>query len=143
MMYQTLFINAPIIMKEMEQEQQRLIIPIVVTTVKQFSEINASIIFNCAGLGAKELAHDPGMVPVQGHLISLTNQPPIEQLQYMINFKVTQDSPYGYVRDELIYFAPKESGILGITFKRGVADSTAHEYEFDRLLQRSADFFGT
>lgn len=44
--------------------------------------------------------------------------------------------------DELIYFAPKECGILGITFIRGEDSLTSHQHEFDRLLQRCKDFFG-
>ncbi len=143
MAYKSLFINAPILMDQLEQERKRLAIPIVITTVHSWNDLNQNIIFNCAGLGAKALTHDPKIIPVQGHLITLMHQPPIEQLQYMINFKVTQPSPYGHVRDELIYFAPKDNGILGITFKRGVSDPAAHTYEFDRLLERSAQFFGT
>ena len=61
----------------------------------------------------------------------------------MINVKVIQNTPKGTPRDELIYYAPKESGILGITFLRGQDSLTANHHEFDRLLQRCKDFFGT
>jgi hypothetical protein len=60
----------------------------------------------------------------------------------MINVKVIQKGPKG-MRDELIYFAPKDEGILGITFIRGQDSLTANQQEFDRLLERCRDFFGT
>ena len=85
---------------------------------------------------------DPRIVPVQGHLITLKNQPDISALNYMINVKVIQKGPKG-MRDELIYFAPKDEGIVGITFIRNQADLSANAHEFDRLLQRCKDFFGS
>lgn len=140
--YQALFINASIMMQELQRNIHELNIPIIQKEIHSFSEVDDQIIFNCTNLGAKALAHDAKMVPVQGHLISLADQP-IEQLQYMINFRVTMTNSNGSKRDELIYFAPKENGILGITFLRGHDSLDSNRHEFDRLLQRSRDFFGS
>jgi hypothetical protein len=49
----------------------------------------------------------------------------------------------GGMRDELLYFTPKDHGVLGITFIRGEESTTANQHEFDRLLERSHAFFGT
>ncbi len=140
--YNTVFVNSAGIMQELHRNIKELNIKITKQEINNFSDIKDQIIFNCSGLGAKELANDKRIIPVQGHLIALKNQPDISQLQYMINFKVTQLNPSGRPRDELIYFAPKESGILGITFIRGQDSLVANQQEFDRLLQRSQDFFG-
>ncbi len=140
--YQALFINASIMMDELQRNIRELQIPIIQKEILALSEIQDQIIFNCTNLGAKSLANDTKIVSIQGHLISLHDQP-IESLQYMINYRVTMTNPNGSKRDELIYFAPKEQGILGITFLRGQDSLTANQHEFDRLLTRSRDFFGT
>lgn len=140
--YKTIFINSSAIMQELQRTIQELDIAITQAQVNSFNDIPESIIFNCAGLGAKNLAGDTRIIPVQGHLITLKDQPPLEQLQYMINVKVTMKNAQGMLRDELIYYAPKESGILGITFLRGQDSLTANQDEFDRLLQRCQDYFG-
>lgn len=138
--YKTVFVNGGIIMHELQRNIAELNVPIAQREIQSFDEIDESIIFNCTGLGAKKLAPDYRLIPVQGHLITLANQP-IADLQYMLNFKVVQTDQYG-TRDELIYFAPKEHGILGITFKRGQDSLTANSHEFERLLDRCRTFFG-
>jgi len=142
MEYNVVFINSTEIMQELQRNITELRIPIIQREINSFADVAESIIFNCAGWGAKKLADDKRIVPVQGHLITLKNQPNMADLQYMINFKVTMTNALGMSRDELIYYAPKESGILGITFIRGEDSLTANQHEFDRLLKRCKDFFG-
>lgn len=139
--YKTLFINSGALMAELHRNITELGITILKREIVSFEDINESIIFNCASLGAKSLAKDHRIIPVQGHLITLKDQPK-ELMQYMINFKVVQYNHLGNPRDELIYYAPKDEGILGITFIRGQDSLTANQHEFDRLLQRCYDFFG-
>lgn len=141
MEYHTIFINTTAIMQELHRNISELGITITKTEINSFDEIEESIIFNCSGLGSRELTDDKRIVPVQGHLITLKDQPPMCELQYMINVKVVMKNAAGTPRDELIYYAPKESGILGITFMRGTDSMTSNQHEFDRLLQRSQDFF--
>lgn len=140
--YTTLFIDAALIMEELHQLRSKLGIAITYAEITNFNEVTEPIIFNCAGMGAKKLIADPRIIPVQGHLITLKNQPDITQLRYMINVKVIMNDTKG-ARDELIYFAPKDNGILGTTFLRGQDSLTANQHEFDRLLARCHDFFGT
>lgn len=140
--YKTLFIDATVMMEQLQQVARELNITITQARVDTFNDCDEQIIFNCTGLGAKNLANDTRMVPVQGHLIMLKHQADKESLQYMLNVKVLSKNLQGNPRDELIYYAPKESGILGITFIRGQDCVTANQHEFDRLLQRSIDFFG-
>ena len=141
--YKTVFINSGLIMQELHRNIQELGITITKKEVNTFSDILEPIIFNCAGLGAQKLTQDKRIVPIQGHLITLQNQPPREELQYMINVKVIMTNPDGRQRDELIYYAPKESGIVGITFIRGENSLTNNQHEFDRLIKRCKDYFGT
>ncbi len=137
--YTVAHINARELMAELHAQIQELAIPLALQEIDSFDDVEENIIFNCAGLGAKKLAHDARVIPIQGHLITLTEQPP--NLTYMINMRVVQNTPAGSKRDELIYFAPKDEGILGITFIRGQDSLTANAHEFDRLLERSRKFF--
>lgn len=139
--YKIVYINPSELMSELNRNIQALNIKITKREVENFEELEEDIIFNCSGLGAKNLAQDKRIVPVQGHLISLKDQKNISNLQYLINFKVTVTNPNGTLRDELIYFAPKNSGILGVTFIRGQDSPDANQHEFDRLLQRCREFF--
>jgi D-amino-acid oxidase len=143
MRYDIIHINAQQLMQQLHAHVQALQIPIVCQTVQTFDQLTEPIIFNCAGWGAKQLTNDARLIPVQGHLITLQQQPCPEQLEYLINVKVVMTNADGTQRDELVYYAPKNEGILGITFKRGCDSLTAHDYEFDRLLKRCKDFFGT
>jgi Glycine/D-amino acid oxidases (deaminating) len=141
--YTTIFINPAAIMEDLNHAIITLGISISRAEIKAFDEVPESIIFNCSSLGTRNLITDSRIIPVQGHLITLKNQPDMALLQYMINFNIPMMNPKGYIKDELIYFAPKESGILGITFLRGQDSLTANQHEFDRLLDRCHTFFGT
>ncbi len=143
MEYAALWMNSTELMQELHQEVERLGISIEHANITTFDDVPETVIFNCAGLGARHLAHDQRVIPVQGHLITLKDQPPMEQLQYMINVKTVMINAQGMPRDELIYFAPKQQGIVGITFIRGQDSLTNNQHEFDRLIKRCQDFFGT
>ena len=141
--YSTVFIDAVEMMNQLNVARILLGIPVILREIHDFKELNENIIFNCTGLGAKKLTLDPRLIPVQGHLITLQNQNFQDTMRYMLNVKVTMRTSRGTVRDELIYYAPKDSGILGITFMRGQDSVETNHNEFDRLLERCSDFFGT
>ncbi len=140
--HRIVYLNATILMQELWRTIKELGISIIKQEIANFADIEESIIFNCAGLGAKKLTGDAKIIPVQGHLITLQQQP-IEQLQYLINFQVTMTDERGGHREEIIYFAPKGDGIVGTTFLRGTDSPTANQHEFDRLIERCRNFFGT
>lgn len=141
--YQTVFINPSQIMAELRRVIAELGVTITLQHITDFDELEEAVIFNCTGLGAKILADDKRIVPVQGHLITLKNQPPAEQRQYMINVKRVPDPQHNKPRDQLIYYAPKDEGILGITFIRGQDSLTANYHQFDEIIERAREYFGT
>jgi hypothetical protein len=143
--YKTIFINPAAIMHNLERERMRLGIQVIQQEIHSFEALPEEIIFNCAGLGAMKLvtADTMRIVPVQGHLITLKNQPAMSQLQYMINARAVVPMENGKTRNDLIYYAPKDQGILGITFLRGEESLTANQHEFDRLIQRCQNYFGS
>lgn len=135
--YNTLFIHTFSMMQQMKAYALKLGITFEHRTITSFTEIAESIIINCTGLGARELNNDAGLIPVQGHLICLKNQP-AAALTYVIHVRVLQNGKPTY-----IYFAPKASGILGITYIEGQDNLAANPHEYDLMLERARDYFGT
>lgn len=135
--YNTLFIHTFSMMQQMKAHAEKLGITFEQRTITSFTEITEPIIINCTGLGARELNHDAGLIPVQGHLIRLKNQP-TAALKYVIHVRVLQNGKPTY-----IYFAPKASGILGITYIEGQDNLAANPCEYDLMLERARDYFGT
>ncbi len=142
--YESLFVDVPAMMAEFKRLQKELTIPLVIKTVESLEyDLAEQIIFNCTGWGAQKLTGDSLLVPIQGHLITLKNQSNQSALKYLINVKIPMPHPKGGAKDELLYYAPKSEGVIGITFMRGQADPAANQQEFARLIDRARTFFGT
>ena len=142
-------------MKHVEKELLSRNIPITVEEVKSFSDVSEETIFNCSGLGSRELNNDDKMVSVRGHLFSLDPKFGTEHMDYMIYTKVMQDD-----KEEYVYVFPKDfsvtpynvdgqrcSGIYGGTFVPDLEELTECElekldaYEFKRMLDRNCEFY--
>ncbi len=144
--YETLFLQVSQIMKELLGEVKRLGIPIVIKEVKDFEELEEQVIFNCAGIGARELANDFQMIKLYGHLLMLNGN----KIDYLVSTRMDVE---GKMED--IYLFPKTSfvssefpggisttAVLGGTFiPENIKDKHADREEFDRLLQRARYFF--
>ena len=153
--YMTYFMNTSTLMQELQAEVKRLGIQVENQTVRSFDEISEEVIFNCAGLGGKDLNADKNMIPVRGHLITLKDSAGADHMDYMIYSKVKQEG-----RDEYIYLFPKNlsvtaenpqglscQGVLGGTFIPQTHPITAAKQqeldriEFKRMLDRNSEFF--
>lgn len=119
--------------------------------IREFSDLDESIIFNCTGMGSRKLNHDNLLEPVQGHLVFLENQDP-KELQYMMimdwNEGVT--SANQRISRTLDFFpkrfpdAPATSvGVLGGTFICGADETTPNDDEFELIHERAYNFFYT
>lgn len=118
--------------------------------VTSFDELDAPYIFNCAGLGARQLNHDDAMVSVQGHLLLLEDQSPAD-MNYMISFYVDSGkTESGQLIKRSIYMFPKHMpgspessiGVMGGTFIEGLTNETPNKEEFQSIIARARDFFG-
>lgn len=153
--FMTYFMNTSILMKELTSEVNRLNIQVEIDEIKKFGDISEEIVFNCTGLGGRELNSDENMVAVRGHLITLNEKSGQEHMNYMIYSKVVQDN-----QNEYVYLFPKNSsvtpnrpqgldcfGVLGGTFIPNVDKLAAQDQEkldrveFKRLLDRNCQFF--
>jgi len=153
--YWTYFMNTSTIMKQLNREVKRLKIPVKVKKLNSFNEVKEKIIFNCSGLGSRELNHDKKMIPVRGHLITLNDKSGKEHMDYMIYTKVKQNGEERYV-----YMFPKDlsitpenkkgiscNAVLGGTFIPNVdklspeKQKELDENEFHLMLDRTSIFF--
>ncbi len=153
--YMTYFMNTTTLMHQLIAEVNKRAIPIQLQEVQSFDEIAEEIIFNCSGLGGRELNHDTSLIPVRGHLIALNAAAGDGHMDYMIYTKVKQDG-----KEEYVYLFPKNrsvipenisgtvcSGVLGGTFIPHVdqlpqtEQEELDQIELKRLLDRNSEFF--
>ncbi len=153
--YCTYFTNGITVMRQLHAEIKRLNIPLRIQKIHDFDAVVEPYIFNCSGLGGRELNKDPLMIPVRGHLLALNEKAGLAHMNYMIYTKVKQGEG-----DEYVYMFPKDSivtekhpegipchGILGGTFMPHVDSfSLAQQDEIDRLafkkmVDRASLFF--
>ncbi|MES2200097.1 MAG: FAD-dependent oxidoreductase [Chlamydiota bacterium] len=153
--FMTYFMNTTTLMHQLTAEVKKMGIDVELKEIASFNEIEEGVIFNCSGLGGKELNSDEDMIPVRGHLVTLNEASGSEHMDYMIYTKVKQDGKEAY-----IYMFPKNAsvtpantagiscvGVLGGTFipnadKLSISDqATLDEVEFQKLLDRNSEFF--
>ncbi|MBA3816774.1 MAG: hypothetical protein H0X29_09720, partial [Parachlamydiaceae bacterium] len=153
--YMTYFMNTTTLMRQLTAEVNRLGINVELNEIKSFDDVSEEIVFNCSGLGGRELNSDENMIPVRGHLVTLNQAAGSAHMDYMIYSKVKQDG-----LDEYIYMFPKNAsvsaeniqglpcmGVLGGTFISHADKLSPSEQalldqkEFKRLLDRNSEFF--
>lgn len=101
--FMTYFMDTTRLMLQLRAEVDRLNIPVQEKELNSFDEVQESIIFNCTGLGSKELNCDEHMIAVRGHLINLNSKAGTGHMDYMIYTKVKD--PEG--KDATVYMFPK------------------------------------
>jgi D-amino-acid oxidase len=152
----TFFMDTTRIMLQLQREVKRLGIPIEEKEIKAFSEVPETVIFNCTGLGAKQLNHDDQLIAVRGHLMTLNEHAGLKHMDYIIYTKVKdQDGQSAYVYmfpknlmvDENVPQGRSIFGAIGGTFIPGTDAlterqlKTLDEQEYKKLLDRNLQFF--
>ena len=84
------------------------------------------LVFNCTGLGARELVGDTTLTPIKGQLAILLPQPEVR-------YALSTDAGYAFPRPDGI--------VLGGTYERGVEDATVDPAAIARILERHRRFF--
>lgn len=144
------FMNTALLMEELHEFMRRHHIEIIQQKIQSFDELSQQFIFNCSGLGSRELAKDSALVAVQGHLIMLKNQVP-ENMNYMIlvyfgegktemNQKVKR-SFYLFPK-HLPDSTPQDIGVMGGTFIEGGSPDKPNLKEFDAIVRGAKEYFG-
>lgn len=153
--YMTYFMNTTTLMQQLHSQVKAMGIALNLQEVKSFEEIPESVIFNCTGLGARELNQDEAMIDVRGHLLVLSDKAGNQHMDYMIYSKCLQNEA-----EEYIYMFPKDlsvtpqnpqgtscRSVLGGTFIPHVQQLSQQEQaeldqkEFKKLIDRNHFFF--
>jgi D-amino-acid oxidase len=153
--YMTYFMNTTTLMRQLTAEVQRLGINIELKKVNSFDDVVEKVVFNCSGLGGKDLNADENIIPVRGHLVTLNYASGSAHMEYMVYTKVQQNG-----KEEYIYLFPKNIsvssehkeglpclGVLGGTFiphadkLPSLDQENLDQTEFKRMLDRNSEFF--
>jgi hypothetical protein len=153
--FMTYFMNTTTLMRQLTDEATRLNISLEIEEISSLAQVSENVIFNCSGLGGRDLNEDSLMIPVRGHLITLNESAGSEHMNYMIYTKVEQEG-----QEEYVYMFPKNIsvtptnkqgipcvGVLGGTFIPHVDKLSVEEQEalncleFKRLFDRNKAFF--
>ncbi len=128
--FHTMFIEPAIYLAALLQEAQAAGIRIDIRHLANADEalqLPPPVIFNCSGLGARELFGDDELTPIKGQLSFLLPQPAVD---------------YNLLTDTL-YMFPRSNGILlGGSFERGNWDLTPDPSLKHRIIEGHRTLFG-
>jgi D-amino-acid oxidase len=95
---------------------------------REVAAMKEDLIFNCTGLGARELFGDRELTPIRGQLVFLLPQPEVD---------------YCTIGPGRVYMFPRHDGILlGGTFDRGVATTEPEAEITERIVRENGELFG-
>ena len=97
-------------------------------SAREIAALKEDLIFNCTGLGARELFGDQELTPIRGQLVFLLPQPEVD---------------YCTLGPRNTYMFPRHDGILlGGTFDRGVSTLEPEPAITERILRENGELFG-
>jgi glycine/D-amino acid oxidase-like deaminating enzyme len=95
--------------------------------LSEVARLTEPLIFNCTGMGAKELVNDAEMDPIRGQLTFLLPQPEVD---------------YCVLSGDLYMFPRRDGILLGGTHERGSWSTDPDRDTTKRILRGHADLFG-
>ncbi|RYD18807.1 MAG: FAD-binding oxidoreductase [Verrucomicrobiaceae bacterium] len=127
--FHTMLIEPSIYLPELLAEVQGAGRGIVVRKMASMAEILAlphPVLFNCTGLGAKELCADPELIPIKGQLTFMIPQPAVD---------------YNLLTEELYMFPRTDGILLGGTYEKGNWDATPDFARRDHIISAHRELF--
>lgn len=103
-----------------------------ILSVSDLQDLKESVVFNCTGLGSREIFNDTDLIPVKGHLVVFSAQPDI-------NFIVSKWHQQKNVFFSLIPW--KTQLILGGSMEEGVQDLAIDQEIVNSLIHNAKSFF--
>ena len=99
--------------------------------------MKSNIIFNCTGLGSRELNNDKDCYPICGHGVILSNEA-IAAHGYILRLENVPELNGEDINGPL-YFMPKSSGFIGGTYIKDYdgSDEKQNKEMINKLLMRS------
>ena len=113
------------LLNEIEADGGRLVLHRF-TGPAELAALPERLVFNCTGLGARELVGDTSLTPIKGQLAILLPQPEVR-------YALSTDAGYAFPRPDGI--------VLGGTWERGVEDMSADPGAIAQIVARHRRFF--
>lgn len=127
--FHTMMIEPSVYLPELLAEVQGAGANIVIRRMTSLPEILAlphPVLFNCTGLGAKELCADPELIPIKGQLTFMIPQPSVD---------------YNLITEELYMFPRTDGILLGGTYEKNRWDTTPDLVTRDRIISAHRELF--
>ncbi|MGH7122446.1 MAG: FAD-dependent oxidoreductase [Acetobacteraceae bacterium] len=129
--FDTMFIEPPIYLPAMMRAVREAGGCIVVrrfNSPEDILRLREPVVFNCTGLGARDLFGDFTLIPMQGQLVVLLPQPEV-------TYNMVGDGIYAFPRDDGV--------LLGGTERRGVWSLTPDQAEVARVVAAQKRIFAS
>lgn len=139
--FKTFHIVPNVFMSSLFYTIQKLGIPIEYKKINSFEEIKSRTIFNCTGLGSRELNKDQGCYPICGHGVILSEETYSEH-DYIL--RLTEVNELKNIQTNTsLYFMPKVSGFIGGTYMKEYdgKDEKLNKEMITQLVERSKYVF--
>lgn len=133
--FETFFIETINTMNRFMQQIEQYRIPIERRKITDLNTLSDPIIFNCSGLGARTWDQTQ-IVPVQGHLVMLQDQP-LDELQYILYAHIKIN---GKLRE--VSWTPKNGGMLGGSALNFQDKLDTNQEQAGLIIERALHFFG-
>lgn len=120
--FHTMLIEPSIYLPELLAEVQGAGGGIVIRKMETLADILAlphPVLFNCTGLGAKQLCADPELIPIKGQLTFMVPQPAVN---------------YNLLTEELYMFPRTDGIVLGGTYEKNQWDATPDLARRDHII---------
>jgi D-amino-acid oxidase len=120
---------------------EKLKIPIDYRKLSSFNDIKSGVIFNCSGLGSRELNNDLNMYPICGHGFTLQDEK-LGNMDYIMRITEVPELK-GSLINGSIYFMPKTSGFVGGTYIKNYdgSDENMNKEYIKQIFARSKLIF--
>lgn len=103
-----------------------------ITFINNLLELQEAAIFNCTGLGSRELFNDTDLIPVKGHLVIFSAQPEIDFIV----------SKWHQQKDSFFSLIPwKTQLMLGGTMEEGIENLAIDQAKIKDLINNAREFF--
>jgi len=135
--YKTFHIVTRVFMDHLLEKVKERNIPVEFKKINNFNDIKSEVIFNCTGLGSRELNNDKEVYPVCGHGFVF------KDIKYADHDYILRLTAVPGLEGKLIggslYFMPKTSGFIGGTYLKDYdgKDDEYNKMQITNLMERS------
>lgn len=139
--FKTFNVNTYQFMSSLLYTIERLRIPVEYKKINSFNEIKSKVLFNCTGMGSRELNNDKNCYPICGHGFVLSDEA-LGSHGYILRLSTIPELANDPINGAL-YFMPKASGFVGGTYMKDYdgSDDKLNDDLLIKLLERTKFVF--